>query len=141
MQRTLTERHVTFPALIIQRGEDDFSALVVDALQRQAPQLPVAVHRIESPLNEDLMAAKAVVIPSSLAVHSPEALRIWLSEYRGKRIFVPQPLDGWTYLGRLPVHRTNWHRTLRACCVNWPRARMRADPLRSTRGSSLPSLR
>jgi hypothetical protein len=98
-QRSLTDRHVTFPALIIQRGEDDFGALVVEALERQAPQLPVAIHRIESPLYEDLMSAKAVVIPSTLAVHAPEALRVWLSEYHGRRIFVPQPVDGWTYLG------------------------------------------
>jgi hypothetical protein len=99
IQRTLTDRHVTFPVLIIQRGEDPFAPQVIEALQRQAPQLPVAVHRVESPLNEDLMSAKAVVIPSSLAVHPPEALRLWLAEYRGLRIFVPQPLDGWTYLG------------------------------------------
>jgi hypothetical protein len=99
-QRTLTDRHVRFPALIFQRGEDEFPALVVDALQRQAPQLPVAVHYIETaPLSEELMSAKAIVIPSSLAIHTPEALRLWLAEYRGRQIFVPQPLDRWTYLG------------------------------------------
>jgi hypothetical protein len=102
-QRTLTDRHVCFPALIFQRGEDDFAGLVVDALQRQAPLLPVAVHRVETtPLSEELLSAKAVVIPSSLAIHSPEALRVWLSEYRGTQIFVPQPKNGWTYLSTPP---------------------------------------
>jgi hypothetical protein len=102
-QRVLTDRHVCFPAVIFQRGEDDFAGLVVDALQRQAPQLPLAIHRVETtPLSEELLSAKAVVIPSSLAIHSPEALRVWLSEYRGTQIFVPQPKNGWTYLGTPP---------------------------------------
>jgi hypothetical protein len=100
IQRSLTDRHVRFNTLIIQRGEDNFADLVIEALQRQAPQLPVAVHHIETAsFTEEMMTAKAVVVPSSLAIHSPEALRVWLSEYHGQQIFVPQPLNGWTYLG------------------------------------------
>jgi hypothetical protein len=102
-QRTLTDRHVRFRALIIQRSEDEFAAMVMEALQRQAPQLPLAIHYLDTaPLSEELLSAKAVVIPSGLAIHAPEALRVWLTEYHGLQIFVPQPLNGWTYLGTPP---------------------------------------
>jgi len=99
-QRVLTDRHVRFPALIIQRGDDPFAGMVMEALQRQAPQLPLAVHHLDAaPLTEELLSARAVVIPSSLAIQSPEALRVWLTEYHGIQIFVPQALNGWIYLG------------------------------------------
>ena len=69
-------------------------------LQRQMPRLPVAVHLVGlAPLNDDLAAARLVVLPLDLATRPPEALRLWLQGFSGKRILVPVAVENWVWLG------------------------------------------
>jgi hypothetical protein len=99
-QKALSERHAAFPALVIQDGGGPFAEELVEELHRQSPSLPVVVHQLEeSPLSDALLTAKVVVMPAGLALHPPEALRLWLNEYSGQRILVPTAVEGWVYLG------------------------------------------
>jgi hypothetical protein len=98
-QQALSERHASFPALVIQTGEGTFAQEVAQALERLAPRLPVAIHQLDStPLDDSLLAAKVVILPAELAVHPPEALRLWLNDYKGSRILVPMPSREWVWL-------------------------------------------
>ncbi|MDR3574244.1 MAG: DUF5671 domain-containing protein [Anaerolineaceae bacterium] len=97
--QALSERHAAFPALFIQAGQGSFAQEVVRALERLAPRLPVSTHLLDSgPLNDDLLAAKVIILPAELAVQPPEGLRLWLNEYQGKRIVVPMPSQEWVWL-------------------------------------------
>ncbi len=101
-QQALGKRHAAFPTLILQAGEEDaaFTTELVNALQRQAPGLPVAVQSIGQGVpDETLSAARLVVLSAELIAHPPEALRLWLNEYPGQRLVVPLPADGITWLG------------------------------------------
>ena len=98
-QHALSERHAAFPALVIQTGEGTFAQEVAQSLERLAPRLPVAIHQLDSsPLNDTLLAARVVILPADLAVHPPEALRLWLNDYKGRRILVPMPSQEWVWL-------------------------------------------
>ncbi|HMD88065.1 MAG TPA: DUF5671 domain-containing protein [Anaerolineaceae bacterium] len=98
-QQALGDRHAAFPALIIQTGQATFAQDVVQSLRRIAPRLPVVVHALDSgPPNEALFSAKVVILPSELAVHPSEALRLWLDDFTGKRILVPMPSQEWLWL-------------------------------------------
>jgi hypothetical protein len=64
------------------------------------PRLPVAIHHLgAAPLVDDFSAARLVVLPLDLATRPPEALRLWLQDFSGKRILVPVPEDNWVWLG------------------------------------------
>jgi hypothetical protein len=101
-QQALGKRHAAFPTLILQAGEEDaaFTVELVNALQRQAPGLPVAVQPIAQGVpDETLSAARLIVLSAELAAHPPEALRLWLNEFHGQRLIVPLPSEGITWLG------------------------------------------
>lgn len=89
-ERALAARYAAFPALILQSGDGALATDIAQVLRSETPQLPVAIHPVETGVPpEDLSAARVVVIPASLALAPPEALRLWLQEYPGKRVVVP----------------------------------------------------
>jgi len=98
--RSLSERHAAFAAILFELGEGGFGDEVLHALHYQAPHLPAVVHHLEhTPLEEAPLEASVVVLPAALATHPPEALRLWLNEYDGKRLVVPLPEENWHWLG------------------------------------------
>lgn len=106
-ERSLAKRHTQFPVLILAPEDEAFARAFVEALRRQAPDLPVAVHPIKSGVpDETLSAAKAVIVPMELVAKPPEGLRLWLQSFSGARLVVPTPLDGWHWIpdphGSLP---------------------------------------
>lgn len=101
--RSLGDRHAAFPVLILQAGNETFTVELVQALQRLVPRMPIAVHRMElGAPGEDLLEARVVILPAWLAMQPGEALRLWLSDFHGKRVLVPRSLDDWIWLGALP---------------------------------------
>jgi len=98
--RSLAERRSRFPVLLLDPGNGGFAQEVLAAIQRQAPQLPVAVQPIlEGIPGEEMAAARAVILPSRLATHPPEALRLWLQGFEGKRIVIPETDGEWLWMG------------------------------------------
>lgn len=98
--QALASQHAAFPVLILQGADESFALEVTNLLQRKLPRLPVAVHPVATGIPPDeFSGAKAVVIPSDLALNPPEALRLWLNGYDGRRIVVPQEDATWHWLG------------------------------------------
>ena len=99
-QRALSDRHASYPVLIFDHEDGAFANELAPILQRQMPRLPVAIHRLGSaPLDDDLSTARLVVVPLDLAMRPPEALRLWLQGFSGKRILVPVADEQWVWLG------------------------------------------
>ena len=63
------------------------------ALTKQAPKLPVKVMKAAERVAPDVKA-KAVVLPGSLAVDTPESLQTWLRGFNGSRLVVPDEVEG-----------------------------------------------
>jgi len=99
-QQTLGSLHAGFPTLILVGEETGFADAVLQALNQSAPRLPVALHPVERGApDESMLRAKAILLPASVAIRPPESLRLWLEEYRGRRIVVPLPFEDWFWLG------------------------------------------
>lgn len=109
--RSLARRHAQFPALILSPDEPagdpqdrpaaygEFAVSLANALHRQAPALPVAVHpySLGAP-DEMLSAARVVILPAELLDRPSEALRLWLQAFPGTRLVVPTPARGWHWV-------------------------------------------
>jgi hypothetical protein len=82
-----------------EESSEDFTGSLVNALQRQAPAMPVAVHStsLGAP-DETLSTACAVILPAELLVKPPEAIRLWLQAFSGPRLVVPTPAKGWYWI-------------------------------------------
>jgi hypothetical protein len=96
---TLQNRQTNFAVLILHAGDEAFANAVHAALNRLAPSLPVATHDINLGIpDEALSGAQAILLPSSLAIHPSEALRLWLDHFTGQWIIVPQaqPNRAWS---------------------------------------------
>ncbi len=91
-----------FPVLIFEQAGSGFALPVQESIKRSAPNVPVAALSLEEGLPEGAEAARAVVLPSTLAFNPPEALRLWLKEYDGHRIIVPVETPRWYWAGGLP---------------------------------------
>lgn len=100
-QQTLSGLHAAFPTLILTDEErNDFAGSIVSALEQTAPGLPVAVNSVDRGApDEALLAAKAILIPSDLAIDPPESLRLWLNDYEGQRILIPLTKENWHWIG------------------------------------------
>ena len=97
--QTLASLHSQFPVLVLAPDEGDFGERMVNALEREMEQLPVALHRYsQGAPDETLSAAKAVVLPAELAAKPSEALRLWLQGFNGERLVVPTVAQGWYWV-------------------------------------------
>lgn len=95
----LAKRHTQFPVLVLTPDEGDFADSVVDALEREVVELPVAVHPFSQGVpDETLSAAKAVILPADLMAKPPESVRLWLQNFTGARLVVPTPAEGWHWI-------------------------------------------
>ncbi len=93
----LAARHAGFAVLIVEREGSGFAARIQALIQKSAPGIPVAVEAIEHGLPAEARNARAVVLPSALALDPPEALRLWLRDYPGRKIVVPAEEEGWLF--------------------------------------------
>jgi hypothetical protein len=104
-QQSLGNLHAAFPTLVLFEEETEFSRAfgegVVQSLAQIAPRLPVKVQPVERGAPDEVMlGAKALLIPNHVILNPPEALKLWLEDYHGRRILVPEPKEGWIWLGQ-----------------------------------------
>ncbi len=98
-ERVLARRRAQYPVLVLAPPQEGFAESLVAALEREAPGLPVAVHPIDQGApDETFSAAKAVILPAELLARPPEALRLWLQAFDGKRLVVPTPAGEWLWV-------------------------------------------
>ncbi len=95
----LVSRQARFAVLVFESQDSGFAAPLVQAIQRASAFIPVAVQVVEQGVPEGAGAVQAIVLPSSLALDPPEALRLWLKEYPGSKLIVPTHLPGWYWPG------------------------------------------
>jgi uncharacterized membrane protein YidH (DUF202 family) len=88
-----------FPILVLVSEFGDFSEMLVAALSKEAPTMPVAVHNIELGVpDEALSDARAVILPANIAANPGEAIRLWLQNFSGVRFVIPTPIQGWVWV-------------------------------------------
>ncbi|MBC8504822.1 MAG: hypothetical protein ISR58_07795 [Anaerolineales bacterium] len=98
-ERSLAKLHEAFPVLVLTSEIGQFTESMINALQREAKSLPVAIHLTENGAPDTTLSeAKAIILPSDLSVSPPEALRLWLKDYAGESVVVPTPLDNWHWV-------------------------------------------
>lgn len=91
-----------FPVLVFEQAGSGFAALVQAAIQQTTPLIQAAAVSVEQGIPEGAEAARAVILPSTLAFNPPEALRVWLKDYDGHKIIVPLETPGWYWPGGFP---------------------------------------
>ena len=98
-ERALARRHAQFPVLVLAPDEGDFARLVMDVLEREVKELPVAVHPYsQGAPDETLSAARAVLLPAELLYRPSEAMRLWLQGFEGPHLVLPTPVQGWQWV-------------------------------------------
>lgn len=98
-ERALAKRHALFPVLVLAPEDDNFAGKVVEALKRQTPALPVAIHPISQGVpDQTLSAARAVILPGELLSKPSEGLRVWLQNFSGTHLVVPTPVKDWHWV-------------------------------------------
>lgn len=91
----LATRQARFAVLVFESQGSGFGAPVLEAIKRASSSIPAAIQAIEQGIPESTIPVQAVVLPSSLALNPPEALRLWLKNYQGPKIIVPVQEPGW----------------------------------------------
>lgn len=99
---TLAALQEQFPVLVFEQAGSGFAPRMQEAIKQVAPNIPAAALPLEDGLPEGAEAARAVILPSSLAFNPPESLRLWLKEYDGHKIIVPVETPGWYWPGGFP---------------------------------------
>ncbi len=106
--QTLDERQRGFPVLVIDPGNEAFVKAVKAALIKHAADVPLVVKSVsDSPETDE---AKAVILPTSLALDPPEALRKWLQAFSGEKIVVGEAASGWVVSGLSPEQAARYTR-------------------------------
>jgi hypothetical protein len=98
-QRSLIHRHAQFPVLLLAPEDEAFTRRMLDALERAAPGLPVAIHPYSQGAPDELLsAARAVIVPGEVLARPAESVRLWLQGFRGTRVVVPTPVRDWQWV-------------------------------------------
>ena len=97
--QTQAKQQAEFPILVLVSEFGAFSEMLVAALSKEAPTMPVAVHVVEQGVpDEALSDARAVILPANIAANPGEAIRLWLQNFSGVRFVIPTPVQGWVWV-------------------------------------------
>jgi hypothetical protein len=100
--QSLAARHAEYPVLVLVRELGAFSDVMVAALEREAPALPVAVHVTNQGAPDETFAGvRAIILPSDVIANPTEAIRLWVQNFTGIRFVVPTPTRGWWWVSGL----------------------------------------
>lgn len=94
----LAEEQAGFAVLVFDPGDGRFGEAMRAALMKHAPRLPVLVVSAAQKLAKDTQA-RAVILPGSLAVNTPETISSWLNHFSGSRLIVPDEAEHIVWAG------------------------------------------
>ncbi len=86
--RALLERHEKFGALVFERSGSGFGEAIRSSLGTQAQGLPVTVVVADAEMPKEAESARALILPSDVALNPPAALRAFLQKFEGQRVIV-----------------------------------------------------
>ncbi|MGC8874514.1 MAG: DUF5671 domain-containing protein [Chloroflexia bacterium] len=96
----LAARHARFPVVVLDRPGGHFAEAIQLALRRETPSMPVHVWSGPA-LPGTGVDFRAIVLPLTLVLDPPEALRSWLKSFSGTRIIVLDELpESHVWIGR-----------------------------------------
>jgi hypothetical protein len=98
--QTLETRQREFPVLLIDSGNESYVKAMTAGMSKHAPDVPVVVKSVEESVKTG--DVKAVILPSSLALNPPDALRKWLTAFDGEKIVVAEAVPGWVLTALTP---------------------------------------
>jgi hypothetical protein len=100
--RSLVERHEKFHALVFERAGSGFGESLLRSTRKQAQGLNLTVLASDAEISTEAASARAVVLPSDLAINPPENLRKFIAAFEGQIIVSPveSPRLIWTEAGR-----------------------------------------
>jgi hypothetical protein len=98
---SLSTRHADFRVMVFDPGDAVFVAAVTDAIQKQAPGMPLVVQPIGQPVPAEARRVQAFVLPAALALDPPEAMRLILEDFDGAKVVVAGDTPGWVWSGQL----------------------------------------
>ena len=99
-EQTLEERQRGFLVLVIDPGDESFVKQVKAAMTKHVEDVPVVVKSVSESMEAE--KAKAVILPASLALEPPDALRKWLKDFDGEKIVVGEAGSGWVLSALTP---------------------------------------
>jgi hypothetical protein len=108
--QTLEERRRSFPALLVDPGDEAFVNQVKAAMGKYAPDVALIVQSIEESVKTS--DAKAVILPAMLALDPPPALHKWLKTFAGEKIVVGEAASGWVLNALTPAQAAQSARQL-----------------------------
>ncbi|MBN1452075.1 MAG: hypothetical protein JW963_13750, partial [Anaerolineales bacterium] len=98
--QTLEERQRGFPVLLVDPGDETFVKAMIAAMGKHAPDVPLVAKSVAESVKID--EVRAVILPASLALNPPEALRKWLQAFSGEKIVVAEAIPGWVLSALTP---------------------------------------
>jgi hypothetical protein len=99
LNQSQVERQTDFPILVLASELGPFSEMLVAALSKEAPKMPLAVHVVGQGVPDDSLSdARAVILPASIMASPGEAIRLWLQNFPGVRFVIPTAVDGWVWV-------------------------------------------
>ena len=102
-EQSLGNLHADYPVLVLVEQDPALAEGIAAELSRQAERLPLKIHSLERGMPDDsCLTAKMIVLTAGLAAEPSEALRLWLAGCSAKRLVLPLPHPGWTWLGVQP---------------------------------------
>jgi hypothetical protein len=98
--QTLEARQRGYQVMVIDSGNEAFVKAITAAMNKHAPDVPVVVNSVEESLKAENV--KAVILPASLVLEPPEALRKWLAAFDGDKLVVAEAVSGWVLTALTP---------------------------------------
>ncbi len=122
--QALAEKHAAFQTLVFDVEGGAFGEAMLAAIRKQTPRLPAALQVTSRTVSKESdlppflfvdrdprartgaasttetgTTPKAVILPAGLALDPPDTLRGWLAQFKGSRLVVPGPAQGWIWVG------------------------------------------
>jgi hypothetical protein len=82
-----------YKVLVIDPGHSDYTEKLRSALSKQSAHMQVAMLAASGQVPDET-EYQAVILPASVAYNPPENLRAWLESFQGKKIVVPDEVEG-----------------------------------------------
>jgi hypothetical protein len=89
----LEARQQGFGVLVFENKDDNFGESVRSAFAKHAPKIPVTVVNATERVANDVKV-RAVVLPGSLMVNTPENVAAWIRSFNGSKLIVADEAPG-----------------------------------------------
>ncbi len=89
----LEAKHGGFKLVVLDNSDGKFGESVRAAFLKRAPKVPVTVLNVKDGIPADIKA-DAVILPGSLAVHTPQNVGAWISSFNDSKLIIPDEAAG-----------------------------------------------